>query len=400
MSVAPQTSSEAGAKPSTKPRILCVDDEAQVLSALTLNLRRHFEVHTAGGGAEGLDKLAQLGGVAAVISDMRMPGMDGAEFLAQVRRKSPDTVRMLLTGYSEIDAAIAAINEGQIFRFLTKPCSPDTLIGAVQAAVEQYRLVTSERVLLEQTLHGSIKTLIEILSLQNPVAFGRATRAKTRAAALITQLEIPGRWAIEMAAMLFPIGTITLPHETAEKVAEGKPLTSVEQDMVKRVPEVTERLLASIPRLEPVREILNQLQSRFDGEGGNRKGTDLPVGARMLRILLDYDVLETQNLNAAAALETMGARRGIYDPDLLAAFATLLGNRLTSAQEQDLLLAQLRPTMVFLEDVRSKGGGLLVARGHEITDSLIERLWNVARNVGIHEPMKVLVPPQAAKRKA
>ena len=149
------------------------------------NLRREFDVHTAIGPQEGLALIeATPEGFAVVISDMRMPQMNGAAFLAIVRQKWPDTVRMLLTGHSEIEAAITAVNEGQIFRFLNKPCPSDKLIEAVDAAVEQNRLIHAERVLLEQTLHGSIKALTDILSIQNPMAFGRAMRAKAHVSQL------------------------------------------------------------------------------------------------------------------------------------------------------------------------------------------------------------------------
>jgi response regulator RpfG family c-di-GMP phosphodiesterase len=390
----------ASARPATvKPRVLCVDDEPQVLEGLTLNLRRRFEVHTAPGGPEGL-KLIETATTpfAVIISDMRMPVMTGAVFLSQVRQRWPDTVRMLLTGHSEIDAAIMAVNEGQIFRFLAKPCPPDKLVLAVEAAAEQYRLVTAERVLLEQTLRGSIKALTDILSLQSPLAFGRAQRAKGHVAALAEHQGIrmgdSARWPLEVAAMLYPIGTVTLPPETVEKLHDGRPLSLPEQAMVKRLPAVTEQLLANIPRLEPVREIMAFLDTRYDGEGGTRKEAALPVGARMLRLVLDYDALETQGMSRGVAFDTLRSRKGAYDPELLAAFATLLGTQEQQATVEELGLALLQPGMVFLEDVRSGNGNLLIARGHEITASLLERIRNFSRNGGVKEPLRVKVPPK------
>ena len=377
----------------TKPRILCVDDEPQVLEGLSSNLRRKFDVHTSPGGREALALIeATAGGFAVVLSDMRMPVMTGAAFLAAVRQKWPDTVRMLLTGHSEIDAAILAVNEGQIFRFLSKPCPIEKLIEAVEAAVEQYRLVNSERVLLEQTLQGSIKALTDILSIQNPLVFGRATRAKAHVTALATEVGMSQRWAVEVAAMLSPIGSVTLPPETAEKLHEGKPLLPAEQAMVKRLPAVTDQLLANIPRLEPVREILAALELRFEGEGTAKKGADIPVGARMLKIVLDYDLLESQGAPTAVALDTMRGRKGTYDPEFLAAFSSMLGAKLGHAVVQELPLARLRAGMTFVDDVRAVSGGLLVARGHEVTASLIERMRNFARNVSVKEPVRVLVP--------
>jgi DNA-binding NtrC family response regulator len=130
--------------PATKS-ILCVDDEPRVLDGLKLTLRRSFDVSTATSGAEGLAILKQMAGAAVVISDMRMPGMDGAVFLTKVREQWPDSMRLLLTGEAGRDAAVAAVNEGQIFRFLSKPCAPEKLIAAVEAAVRQHQLVTADK---------------------------------------------------------------------------------------------------------------------------------------------------------------------------------------------------------------------------------------------------------------
>ena len=152
------------------PKVLCVDDDRDLLDALTLILRRKFRVATATSGAEGLAKLRKAGPFAVVLSDMRMPAMDGVGFLTRVRDSAPDTVRMVLTGNADVNVAIHAVNEGRIFRFLAKPCPPKQLLSAFEAALEQYRIVTAERLLLEETLRGSIKTLSHILAITNPPA--------------------------------------------------------------------------------------------------------------------------------------------------------------------------------------------------------------------------------------
>ena len=138
------------ARLAARPRILCVDDEAQILEAMILNLGRRYHVSTALNGALGLEKIRSEAPFAVLISDMRMPGMDGATFLKHAFGEAPNTVRILLTGQAELSAAIAAVNEGQIFRFLSKPCPPASLLKTIEAAVEQNRLITSEKVLLEQ----------------------------------------------------------------------------------------------------------------------------------------------------------------------------------------------------------------------------------------------------------
>src|ERR1700690_3969334 len=171
-----------------KPRVPFVDDEPNVLEGLSLTLRRGYEVVLAGSGEAGLDVLTRDPTIAAVVSDMRMPGMDGATFLGKARAVLPDATRLLLTGQAELALAIAAINEGRIFRFLTKPCPPPVLVAAVEAGVELHRLVTSERVLLEQTLRGSIQMLTDVLALAAPTAFGQAVRIQRYARDLASKV--------------------------------------------------------------------------------------------------------------------------------------------------------------------------------------------------------------------
>lgn len=196
-----------------RTRVLCVDDEPQVIEGLTLQLRRGYEVVAAHSGAEGLATIREQGPFAVVLSDMQMPGMDGAAFLGQVREEAPDTTRMLLTGHADMESAISAVNHGQIFRFLTKPCPPDQLRLAFEAATAQYRLVTAEKVLLEQTLLGCIQALTDILSITSPLVFGRSTRIRKLPIDLCSQTPSAKRWVVEAAAMLSQLGYVAVPDE-------------------------------------------------------------------------------------------------------------------------------------------------------------------------------------------
>ena len=365
-----------------KPRVLCVDDEPMVLEGLTLHLRTRFHLLTATSGAAGIDRLKYDGPFAVVVSDMRMPQMNGAEFLAQARQIAPDTVRMLLTGYADLDSAVAAVNQGQIFRFLSKPCPPPLMVQALTAAVEQHRLIQAERVLLEQTLAGAIKLLTEVLSLASPLAFGRAVRLKRLAGQLCDRLEVDVRWHIEAAAQLSQIGCITLPADLVENLYFGKALTPAEQALAERLPAMADQLLGNVPRLEPVREILTLQARRFDG------GAELPLGARLLRLLVDYDRLEASGATAAVALGILAQRAGTYDPALLEHLRAVVGTRTEDVRE--LALPALRPGMVFADDVRSRTNTLLVARGQTVTQGLIERMKNLPPGQ-VKEPIRVLV---------
>jgi CheY-like chemotaxis protein len=131
-------------------KILFVDDEPLVLDAFRRMLRGIIETHTADSGEKGLAAARDDGPFAVVISDMRMPGMNGAQFLAQIRKTAPDTVRMLLTGFTDLDAAVAAVNEGHIFRFLSKPCGKEDLLKAIELGLQQYRATVAEKELAKK----------------------------------------------------------------------------------------------------------------------------------------------------------------------------------------------------------------------------------------------------------
>jgi response regulator RpfG family c-di-GMP phosphodiesterase len=371
--------------------VLCVDDEPQVLEGLRDSLSRSFDVRVAESGTEGLALLQQdPDGYAVVISDMRMPVMSGAAFLNQARRIAPNAVRLLLTGYSDVDAAVRAVNDGQLFRFLTKPCAPDELMRACAAALGQHRLLVAERVLLEQTLRGAIKALTDVLALTNPAAFGRGTRLKTGVGVLAQQIGMTDAWEVEIAALLLQLGAVTLPDATAEKLYSGAALTTDEQKMVSGIPRATERIIGHIPRMEGVLQVLKDVARRFDAD--DDRGPSL--GGRMLRIVRDHDELESRGATRAAALDTMNTRSGTYDPQLLKDYSRALGITREVENAMDVTLDSLRVGMTFADDVRHRGGTLLIARGYKVTSALLQRLAHIPRGQ-VQEPLRVIAasPP-------
>src|SRR5262249_30762375 len=160
--------------------------------------RKQFDIRTAVGAEEGLKLLEAEGPFAVVVSDQRMPGMDGTRFLARVREVSPDTVRLMLTGQTDRDTAIHAVNEGSIFRFRTKPCPFEVMVQSLNAGLEQYRLVTAERELLDKTVKGSIKAMVDVLSLTHPMVFSRASRMRQNAARIVKALRLTDGWQYEI----------------------------------------------------------------------------------------------------------------------------------------------------------------------------------------------------------
>jgi response regulator RpfG family c-di-GMP phosphodiesterase len=377
----------------TSPLVLCVDDEPAVLEGLSLHLRRRYRVLTASSGAEALAILAKEPDVAVITSDMRMPGMDGARFLAEAVKTAPEAVRLLLTGQADMASAIAAVNEGRIFRFLTKPCPPPAMLAAIEAAVEQHRLVTAERVLLEQTVHGSIKVMTDILALANPIAFGRATRIKTLVSDLAAKLGIKETWQVEVAAMLSQLGTMTLPPETVERIHQGCPLSPEEQRMADRAPQVAEQLVRNIPRLEVVAEILAahvKKRRGSDAIAADPRAAHVELMAQILRAALDFDALESQGSAGALIIDTIRGRLHRYEPRVVEALAEVRGADAPRVGVREVFLSVLTAGMVFVDDVKMHSGMMLVARGFEVTPSFLERVRNMKPGT-VREPLRVVL---------
>jgi CheY-like chemotaxis protein len=354
--------------------VLCVDDEPRVLDGIKLTLRRHFTVATATSGVEGLALLKDMDGAAVVISDMRMPAMDGATFLTRVRAQWPDSTRLLLTGETGRDAAVAAVNEGQIFRFLTKPCAPDKLIAAVEAAVRQHQLVTAEKMLLQQTVLGSIRALVDVLGIVNPIAFGRGSRIKRMSLDLAKQAGLAPSWELEAAALLSQIGYVSLPVELVEKAVNGEPLNTDEVLLLGETPKVTQGILARIPRLENVAAIL-AYANRPD-TGNKPSDPEIAGNASVLLNVLEFDALTSRGEEAETAIATLRARFGPKNAPLLAHLAALHGTAAGGPQLREMRLREVVPGMILMDDLRTDLGTLLVSRGYEISQSFIDRMRN------------------------
>lgn len=379
-----------------KSRVLFVDDEPILLDTMARLLRSTFDVTTAEGGVAGLARIREEGAFAVVVSDLRMPGMDGIAFLTRVRELAPETVRVMLTGAGDLGAAVKAVNEGQIFRFLNKPCDVELLESTLRACEEQYRLLRAERELLEDTLAGSIRVMTEILGVVNPGAFGRAARLRRYMGHMARALRCNAVWQYELAGMLSMIGCVAVPTEILDKAWVGQPLDADEARILDSHPELGRALLKHIPRLEPVAEII----ARQVAESAR---PDVPgtaeLGGAMLRTALELDRLLTRGETMAAAIASLGRRPERFPGPLVAALQDLpmtAGGMVARSCRVD----ELDTGMVLDQDARTAAGMLLAAKGHELTPALVQRLRNFARGVGVAQPIRVLIPSVPPDRAA
>jgi len=355
-------------------KILLVDDDNNILDGYRRSLSREFVMETAMGGEQALKLAADNGPYAVVVSDMRMPGMDGIQLLSKIKAQSPDTIRVMLTGNADTETAINAINEGSIFRFLNKPCSKEMMAKTLTAALVQYRLVTAEKQLLEQTLSGSIQVLTEVLSLVNPAAFSRAERARRYIHHIVTSMKLPNVWQYEVAAMMSQLGCVTLPSETIEAVYSGEKLSATEQTQYDAHPSVAYDLLSKIPRLEPIAWMIEH-QNRPVREVEDSEKKDMRLGAEILRLTLAYEKLIHKGVSRTEAVHTLTGQNKNFSPQFFDALVELDPNS-DEGEIRQCRIEALATGMIIQQDVRTGEGELLVSKGQEVTSPLLSKLKN------------------------
>ncbi len=414
--------------------LLFVDDETNILSALRRLFRPlGYNILTAEGGAQGLELLAQHK-VDLVISDMRMPQMDGAQFLEKVREHAPDTVRILLTGYADISSTIAAINKGQIYRYIAKPWEDNDIVLTVRYALEQKDLLR-EKVRLEELTQQqnaelkelnanleekvkarteelrqamgflekaheklkksfltSIRVFSNLMELREGAMAGHSRRVADLARKLALRLGMsePEAQEVMVAALLHDIGKIGLPDNLLHKPFSA--LTGDERVAVVKHPVVGQTALMALEQLSGAAKLIRSHHERFDGMGypDGLLGLAIPMGARVLAIANDYDAVQlghllNKRLNVQEALAYIQEGRGKrYDPQVTDAFVGMLGGVGEKTREQEIVLnsADLKSGMVLTRDLVAKDGLLLLARDYLLDDMLIEQLRNYEKTDG------------------
>lgn len=426
--------------------LLLVDDEANILSALRRLFRpAGYRVLTAESGAEGLELLATEP-VDVVVSDMRMPVMDGAAFLARVRERSPDTLRILLTGYADIQATIAAINKGEIYRYMTKPWNDDELRLTVadglalrrleaenrrlaaqnQRQNEELRTLNAElegRVLertkalsvalkradqahqqLHQAYLATVRVFTELIESRSAILAGHGRRVGETARAIgrALKLDDAAQQELVLASMLHDLGKVGLPDTLLDKPFTQ--LDAEERRSVKRHPARAEALLTGIVPLRAAGLVIRHHHENFDGSGypDGLAGLSIPLAARILAVANDFDSLQLGTLvgrvlSRQQALQYIGANRGKrYDPAVVDAFQRAVAAQPGEPVSSDLVLrtSQLKPGMELARDLTHPEGYLLLARGFALDETLIEQLKRIERSEG--HPLVLHVRPTDA----
>ena len=355
-------------------KILCVDDEESILRGFQLNLRKDFELHLASNGLEGLEVFDREGGFALVLSDMRMPQMNGAKMLSEIKTRDPEVVTVLLTGHTDFESAMSAVNEGSVFRMLSKPCPPEMLIRVLNDGLAQHDLITSKRILLDQTLRGAVDALAQSLSTAKPLFFGRAQRVRRIANELGEMMKISDAWRLDIASTFSQLAYISIPESVIEDVYFKRELSSEVKKMVQQLPEDTQRLIEKIPGLEDVGEILGKLsvQHRFEDEDGS----GLRKAASILRVALDFDYYEEQGHDRSLIVQTLKSRKDDYDPDVTECLSQLLVVADQQFKLEEIPIRKLEVGMRLAQELRLADGFLVASCGADVDRQLLKVIRN------------------------
>lgn len=364
-------------------KVLIVDDEAQVLSAVNRILRKSFEVTLANGPREALEHIQKSGPFAVVVSDQNMPEMDGIRLLSVIAGKSPATTRVMLTGDSDQKTAVKAVNDGRIFRFVAKPCGAEDLQSVIEAGMEKHQAVVAERELLQQTLSGSIKMLVDIVAVSRPLAHLRSTLIQRWSWKVSNRLVSRPPLEYSISAMLCTLGYLTLPDDLAERYFNGGGLSPEERRKVNEAASHAGEFVLNVPRMDGIADAIRYCRKGFDGTGfpdDQVRGESLPEAAKVLCPLIDLaEIISGPTPDFASAMAELERNAPRYDPRVLAAIREALADDQAFAQAEErpaiaVPVRHLEEGDVLASDIRTQNGKLLLAAGSSLSGVTIRRL--------------------------
>ncbi|HEB55987.1 MAG TPA: response regulator [Gammaproteobacteria bacterium] len=424
--------------------LLFVDDEQNILSSLKRLFRsRGYRILTALSGKEGL-AVMENDSVDLIISDMRMPEMDGAAFLQQAASRWPDVVRILLTGYSDITSTIAAVNLGRIYRYVSKPWEDNDILLTVKRALEQ-KCLEKERQRLEaltrkqnaqlKTLNASLedKVVARTSELQQAVSFlelaqqslnesycttvevfsnlvemrehhgrgwNRRIAHQVSQVAELSGLDSEAVRNLHYAALLRNIGKISLSDQLVRK--SFSTMNDSESRVFIQHPVVGAGVLMALEPLQGAADLIHHQHENFDGSGfpDGLKGDAILLGARILKVAgdyhdLQYGLLLSAHLKPSQARDYLLQQRGRrYDPDVVALLQKVLGRQ---AESQDKIAERsvksngLQSGMVLSRDLMLNDEILLLSRGHQLSEAIIERIYHMEESIDRDLEIYVLI---------
>lgn len=384
-------------------RILMVDDDLSMLRAVERRLERHYDIVFANTGEEGLNKIETDGPFPVIVSDMQMPGMDGIRFVQKARRRSPLSVFVMMTGQVDEQTTLRAMNEGQIFRFVQKPCSHEDLLGTLEASWRQYHLINAEKQLLQKTLVGAVDAIVNIFETVMPDGTTRSTTIQRIVENLEYSLRIQKRWEYALASRLSLLGYGLIGRSLTDVVSQPHFSEEDENEFMAKACGKTAEVLNKIPRLKTTSQIIAQVVNSTGliptlSPIGDTEVVQ--VGATLLRIALEWETCKRLGLTPSEAVNTM--RRKL--PDLNEEVVTVLQDfefEIAAAETLRVPVYDLKTGMVVQDTICTQDGRVLISEGRRLTKKLLDKLNTCIRDgMQLHDTMVAVVLPTIDGSKA
>ena len=376
-------------------RILLVDLQGGSLAARKSDLGAEFEVVVVTQPVEAAALMGQSPPFAVVVCNCGDAENGGVAFLSEAFEHAPKTTRILVVPRDRAEIIFEAVNRDHVFAFVPEDSSPDSFLHTIESAAKQHAALMSEADLLEKTFNGSLQLLTEVLALAAPTQFSRSQKLREYIHQVGIEMKLDNLWELETAAMLAPLGYVTLPPSLLKKVNAAEELTSDEQQVVARLPVTTSQLIAHLPRLERVAEMIRYQNKDYNGKGfpsDTVLGEQIPQGGRILKVLNDLLDLEAKKKFKPTAMTMMKDRFGSYDPVVLDAAHTCLVLKATTPDMADLQalgVADVKAGQLLMENAETKDGMIILSAGSRITKLAMERLRNYAELGVLKEPIYV-----------
>jgi response regulator RpfG family c-di-GMP phosphodiesterase len=371
-------------------RILVVDDEQSLLNGIERRLGEEFDLVTALSGEAGLRAMEEQGPIAVVITDMRMPKMDGVQFIQAARFKWPDTVYIMLTGNRDQATAIQALNEGQVFRFFTKPCQGADLKKAIDSGLRQYHLLHAEKELLENTFVGAVSVLTDVLELMQPQIFSRVARIREIVRVMVEELGLEDRWEYKLSAQLGLLGFALLPEEERLVFQNGTQSSEAFDRCSAAASTIGKKLLERIPRMKTVAEIIG-IQPEVDGSliipRAQSESEKTLMGAMLLRTAIYWDAILRQGMSPGDSVTEFRK----FLPGLPTKVINILKELVIDDAGEGIKIdvRDLEEGMVLSDDLVTDSGKVLLRKGRRLTWTIIERLRIQLAEEDSAEPIRV-----------
>lgn len=377
--------------------VLLIDDDENFLKGLSRQFRNRYTLLTFSDPQKALDYVSRNKNVGVAVVDMRMPGMDGLTVLAHMANLSPTTFRIMLTGNADQQTTIDAINNGEVFRFFSKPCQPGKLAEAIDDALVRYRQFIAEKRILEQTVAGSVKLLLDVLSFLNPEGFGKTQRIRIWAKLVSDHLKLSKPWILDIAATLIEIDQIFIPDTIQTKLISGAALSQSEKNVVEAASTQARELITNIPRLEDVAEAIFLRNKGFDGSGrpqSGPKGLAIPLESRILRILSDLENVAIGDTPSAEDFAHLSSHPHLYDEQLFLDIQNFFRSRGDSdSQKRKKITINSIHNLIsgdeLLSNLSTEDNQLVLSSGHFITEMQIRKIKLISQLKKFSMPISI-----------